>query len=277
MKDETFERTMEAWAEHEQTAAPAMRPTQEMYELVEAKQRRGGFFAARLPRWARLGATIASVLLVALAYTQLYPQPTVVGPVAVVSVRQAFPSEKGLVITRPPTARRGAPKKEAQLFEALDFQHRSPEPATVTALDIRHPTAEPVVLSADDSYRLALEPARDVWVHVFQGSASSGVEQLFPNQTYSDATNPLRKGEMYYLPSPPGGFQLVADAGDQRLHVVAATDPLPELAQAYERYARAESEQARQQAQTALLDTLDDIETTHSAEAVLWTFDFSVR
>jgi hypothetical protein len=278
MKDELFKRTMEVWAEQEQAAAPRMRPTQEMYRLVEAKQKRGGFSVAGMPRWARLGATIASVLLVALAYAQFYQQPTVVGPpVAVVRVREAFPSGKGQVISRPSTARRGAPKQQLQFFETLDFQYRSPEAVVVTALDLRQPTGERTVLSAAASYRLALEPARDCHVYVFQQSFSEGVEPLFPSEAYSDLTNPLHVGEAYYLPSPPGGFHLGAEAGEQRLYVVAASDALPELLQAYESYADADDGPARQQALAALLDMLDGIEAAYPDRAVRWTFDFSVR
>ncbi len=277
MKDEAFERTMEAWAEQEQAAAPSMGPTQEMYELVEAKQKRGGLFAAGLPRWARLGATIASVLLVVLAYTQLYQPRRVVGPpVAVVHVREAFPTDKGLLIVRPPTGRRGPPKGQPQFFEALEFQYHSPESAAVTALDLRQPPVEHTVLSADESYRLALQPSRDCYVYVYQ-SASGGVEQLFPNEAHGGAGNPLREGETYYLPSLPGGFHLDAGAGEQRIDIVAATAPLPEVVQAYESHVQADDDPARRQAAQALLRALDAVEATHPDQAVHWTFDFTVR
>ena len=282
MKDETFERTMEAWAEQEQATAPRMRPTDEMYRLVEAKRKRGSLFSVTLWRWARVGATIVSVLLVAVAYRQLY-QPAIIvappegAPVAVVRLREAFPSGKGVVITRPPTVRYGAPKGQPVLFDQLDFQYRSPRAAAVTALDLRQPHGEPTELSTEDSYRLVLEPARDCHVYVYQQSASIGVEQLLPNEAYADVTNPLRQGATYYLPSPPEGFQLAADSGEQTLHVVAATDPLPELVQAYEGFAQTGDEAARQQALAALLATLDGIEEAHPDQVVRWAFGFAVR
>jgi hypothetical protein len=282
MKDEEFERTMEAWAEQEQATAPSMRPTDEMYRLVEGKRERGGLFAVDLPRWARVGATVVSVLLVALAYTQLYQPSIVVGPpeswpVAVVRVRQAFPSQDELVITRPYAGRRGGPKGQVAFFDVLDFQYRSPDEAVVTAVDLRQPLSESLALSAADSYRLAFEPAADCHVYVYQQSSAGDVEQLFPNDAYVDITNPLRQGETYYLPPLPQGFYLEADGGKQRLFVVAATEPLPELIGAYEGYVGALDEQARQQALEALLETLDGIAAAHPDQATRWTFDFTVH
>jgi hypothetical protein len=278
MKDEAFERTMEEWAEQEQAAVPSMRPTHEMYRMVEAKQKRGGLFSAGLPRWARVAVTVASVLLAALAYSQLYlPSPVVSPAVAVVRVREAFPSDKGPVITPPPTARYGAPKRELPLLDALDLQYCSSGVAGITALDLRQPTADATVLAATDSYRLALQPARDSYVYVYQQSSSSRVEQLFPNDAYILATNPLREGETYYLPSPPGGFHVEAQAGEQRLYVVAATDPLPELLLAYESYAEAADQRARQRALAALLEALDGIEEAYPDQAGRWAFGFVVR
>jgi len=277
MKDESFERTMEAWAEQEQAAAPVMRPTDEMYRLVEAQRERRGLFAAGLRRWARLGATIASVLLVALAYTQLYRPPAVVGPrLAIVRLREAFPTEKGRVVTQTPAARGQTPKGELAFFVALELQVRSAGVEAITSLDLRQPLDEPIALAASDSYRLVLQLQRDGHVYVYQ-QAPSGVALLFPNEAYADAANPLRKGETYLLPQLPLGFYVEAGAGEQRLHVVASAEPLEELSQAYEGYATAPSAAARHQALSTVLQTLDGIEAAHPGSAVRWTLEFSVQ
>ena len=282
MKDDAFERTMESWAEQEQAAAPRMRPSDEMYRLVEGKQDRSGLFSAGLRRWTRVGATIVSVLLVALAYTQLY-QPSIVvtppggAPVAVLRVSEAFPPQEGLVINRPPPGRYGGPKGQPVFFNQLDFQYVSPGATAVTALDLRQPTSELMVLQATASYRLALQLPSDSYVYVYQQSASAGVEQLFPNPELSDATNPLRQGETYYLPSPLDGFRIAPDSGEQTLHVVAATEALPELVRAYGGYAKVRDEAARQQALAVLLETLDGIEAAQPDQAVRWEFEFAVR
>jgi len=56
MKDDDFQRTMEAWAEHEIESAPEVHPTPEMYRMVRAR-------GAEVPTYLRQPARAAPAVL----------------------------------------------------------------------------------------------------------------------------------------------------------------------------------------------------------------------
>ncbi len=66
MNDTQFDSLLEDWASQEMEAAPELRPTQEMYRLLNTK--RGTFVFPVFARWATVGAALAFAILVALFY-----------------------------------------------------------------------------------------------------------------------------------------------------------------------------------------------------------------
>ena len=79
MREDDFEKTMEAWAGHEIGAAPEMRPTAEMYRLLQARQKEKSVSLAS-PRWALAGAAIAGLLVLALLYGVFFRAPSLFEP-----------------------------------------------------------------------------------------------------------------------------------------------------------------------------------------------------
>jgi hypothetical protein len=277
MRDDDFERTMDAWAHHEARSAPQMRPTAEMYRTVEAN-RRPGLLSLLLSRRAMLATAVASMMVLAIVYRGLihpaiFPQPPPAQVVAYVGLREGFAYDKGVTIVGPAMPPRRGPKKRADLFEQLLFEFQSPGSPVVMQADVRAELDEVIALTSADNYRLVLEPARDAFVYVFQLTSSEALVKLFPNETYHSAQNPLQQG-LYHLPSAPNWFYLDDKKGIERLHIVASPQPLPHVEDLYARYSRAKAEPTKQEALASLLKELESIEQPHPDEAVGWVFAF---
>ena len=280
MREDDFEKTMEAWAGHEIGAAPEMRPTADMYRLLQARQKEKSVSLAS-PRWALAGAAIAGLLVLALLYGVFFRAPSPFEPppgqqVALVGQREGSPAGKGGVVKETVAPRRGEKGGSAFLTELM-FQFQKQDSQYVEGIDLLSPQGETVSLTGDDNYRLRLGPAGDRHVYIFQQTLAGVLVQLFPNDTYSSAQNPLQQGETYYLPAEPSWFYLDADSGEERLYVVAAAQPLPELEDLYARYSQAEDRRDKPEMLASLLEKLETVEATFPGQAQGWVFVFQQK
>jgi hypothetical protein len=278
MRDDDFERTMDAWAHHEASSAPQLRPTAEMYRMVEAR-RRPSLLSILLSRRAMLATAVASVMVLAivyrgLIYPSIFPPQPPAQLVAYVGLREGFTYEKGVTIVGPAVPPRRGPKKRADLIEELLFEFQMPGSPYVIQADVRAELDEIIALTSADNYRLALEPARDAFVYVFQLTSAEALVKLFPNKTYHSAQNPLQQGEMVHLPLEPNWFYLNEEKGVERLYIAASSQPLRNVEALYARYSKASSESKQQEALASLLEGLETIEQTHPDEAVGWVYAF---
>jgi hypothetical protein len=271
---------MEAWADCETASAPAMYPTAEMYRMVQARRRRGLPFLLPTHRVA-LATAAASLAFLALLCVRivdplgLFPPP--VRHVTVVALRAGFPSEKGIVERPTVGPARNGPKGQVAFFERLSFQFQQSDSRFVIAVDVRGPQEESIVLTSADNYRLVLEPTDDGCVYVFQLTSSDSLVQLFPNEAYHPARNPLLQGQTYYLPAEPNWFYLGEGAGEERLHIIAAHEPVPELERLYASYSQATGTRERQRLRSSLLEVLHSMERIRDGETAGWVFAFQHR
>jgi hypothetical protein len=277
MREDDFDQTMEAWAGHEIGAAPEMRPTADMYRLLQAGHKEKRVSLAS-PRWALAGATIAGLLVLALLYVVFFQPPSPFEPppgqqVALVGQREGFPAGKGVVVKGTVLPKRGEKGRPAFLTELM-FQLQRRDAQYVEGIDLLAPQGETISVTSDDNYRLRLEPAGECHIYAFQRTSSGVLVQLFPNDTYSDVQNPLRQGETYFLPSEPNWFYLDADGGKERLYIIAAAQPLPELEDLYARYSQAQGRRDRSEMLASLLAKLESVETTFPGQAQGWVFVF---
>lgn len=278
MRDGDFERTMDAWADHETESAPEMHPTAEMYRMVEAK-RRPSRLSVLLSHRAMLATAVASMIVLTivyrgLIYPSIFPQQPPAQVVAYVRMREGFSSEKGVTIIGPAVPPHRGPKKGAIFFEQLVFQFQKPDSRFVMQTDVRSQRDEIIALTSAHNYRLVLEPAQDAHVYVFQLTSSDTLAKLFPNETVHSAQNPLQQGQLYHLPLEPNWFYLDDKKGKRRLYIVASSQPLPDVEDLYARYSRANGESKKQEALASLLKELETIEETHPDDAVGWLFAF---
>ena len=161
MKDQDVDVLLDNWADHETTSAPEMRPTAEMYRLVRAKARARTLSLVR-SRWTAVGAAVAAVLVLAIAYVVAVHPSLLIGgqtvpQVAQVRQREGFGSEKGVVVRGQTLSKdkgsRGAPGP----FTQLAFHFQRSDSRIVESVDLRVPQPETLSLSADDNYRLLVE------------------------------------------------------------------------------------------------------------------------
>jgi len=280
MREEQFERTMDAWAERETASAPAMRPTAEMYRMVQARVK-PGFLSLLLARRAVLTTAAVSLALLAVLYVWVYDPFTLFRPphqeVTAVAMRAGFPSQKGLVV-RPTMApaRRGS-EEPGIFFEQLWFQFQQPDSRFVVAMDVRGPQEESIVLTSADNYRLVLEPATDGYAYVFQLTSAGGLVQLLPNGGDQLTHDPLRRGQAYYLPAEPQWFYLGEGKGEESLYIIASLESLPELDSLYASYKQATSAREKQELLSSLLEALHAIEQIGHGETAAWLFEFRHR
>lgn len=259
MRDQDFERIMESWAEHETASAPDLHPTVDLYQMVRARRKRRSVFPAFSPRLT-LSTAAASLTLFVVAYILLFQPSMRSGApsgqrVAFVGQREGFAPGKGVVV-RGVTPEKGKGHGSTP-FEQLLFHFQKQDARFIEAIDLQAPPKETLTLTSADNYRLFLAPARDGYVTIFQLTSFNTLVKLFPNEAYSAAQNPLQRGQTHYVPAEPNWFYLGQDPGKERLYVVAATGPLPDLEDLYARYSQADGDTDKQEILSSLLEQLE--------------------
>lgn len=262
MRDDEFQKAMDAWVESEIQSAPDLRPTAEMVRLVQAKQapRRGMPIASRR---VVAGAAIAGLVLIVALFALILrssvipgwppaPQETLIAQrlgldvvqTAIVKGGGKGPGEKG-------------PVRGGAAFQRLVFEIQQPVSPIVQAVDLLNPPRETISLTPADNYRLVLEPVEARHVHVYQRTSSGSLVRLFPNPAYSPAPNPLLPGGATVLPAEPNWLYLDGVPGEERLYVVASAGPLQDLDDLHARYDQEPDAAARDEALSELLARLE--------------------
>lgn len=274
MGDNDFEQVMDTWADHETESTPDMHPTAEMYRLVRASRQRE---PVRRGRWALAGAVVAGLIVLAVAAMLLFPGAPRDQQVAFVGQRTGYDVEKGGTRKGPVATPDKSRGKGPAFFEQLVFQYQREGARFVESIDLQAPQDGPLSLTSADNYRLLLAPAGECYVYVFQLTASDGLTNLFPNETYSADRNPLQQAQAYSFPSEPNWFYLGETKGQERLYVVAALQPLQDLLDLNAQYEQAGDASARQAILVSLVGKLDAHVEAHNEEAAGWVFVFDHR
>ncbi len=87
----------------------------------------------------------------------------------------------------------------------------------------------------------------------------------------------LQQGQTYHLPSKPNWFYLGENKGQERLYIVASTQPIPHLGDLYTQHHQADDGPSKQETLSSLLKELETVEEAHSEKAVGWVFTFEHR
>lgn len=270
MKDEDFEKTMDNWASREAESAPQLRPTEEMYRTIEARKRKSLFspHAQQILVGVAIVCLVLSAIVVPIIF---YSSDRDVEPS--IGLRKVVVPKSGVIIKHPPTRRGKGPEKGAISFQQLMFQYQKSDSPSVYGLDIRFSVEEEVTLTAHDSYRLVMQTANERYVYIYQLDSRGRLINLFPNNLYSSAQNPLDQEQIYHIPSDPDWFHLSEKKGEERIYVFASAQPMQELEQLYAQYDSADSRGKRREALQHLLKELD--EETTIEDTVVWKFAFS--
>jgi len=124
MKDDEFENIMDIWASYEIKSAPQLHPTQEMYQMVEAKKRKVIF--PFYIRWALVGIVAASIMLLAILRPVIFHPSEPPGQKK--GHRRGGHTDKGPAMRRGHGQKRGhGPKKVPISFKNLIFYYQKQE------------------------------------------------------------------------------------------------------------------------------------------------------
>ncbi|MBM3240285.1 DUF4384 domain-containing protein [Candidatus Poribacteria bacterium] len=273
MKDEEFEKIMDVWASYEIKSAPQLHPTEKMYQMVEAKKRKVIF--PIYVRWALAGIAAASIILLAILHPAIFRPAGMEEPS--VGQRRGLVSEKGVTTKGPLTPGGRGPKKGPVFFNQLIFHYQKQDSRTAQAINIQTPKPERITLTSDDNYSLLLQPARDLYIYIYQLDSYGRLMKIFPNDVYSFTQNPLRQGETYRFPSEPNWFYLVKNKGEERIYIVASAQPNQEWEDLHDKYNKADNKQKKQEIFSRLLKEIDVIVEEQSEIAAGWVFVFNQR
>ena len=260
-----FEKTMDAWADHETASAPEMSPTPEMYRMVRA--RRGKPSALTYRRWAALGAAVATLFIVVVLSAVLLNRRGGVQS-AYVKQREGFGDKKGAVVVATPRGK--GPQRGPVCLGQLAFQYQRAGSSVIEAIDLLAPSPGTVALTSEDNYRLRLEPLRACYAYVFQQTPTGDLVRLSPDEAFDAFHNPLAREQVVFMPSDPNWLYVEGPTGLHRLYVVASTNPVTALSDIYATYVQARGSQKAQ----ALADLVDALNTQGTER---WTFTFELR
>lgn len=155
--------------------------------------------------------------------------PTPVPPTATPTNEPPAPTATTVIV--PPTEPSPPPATETPSPATPDIgielrlliMKRAPDD-TVTVLE------EGGVLTADDFYGLFFEPREDSWVYVLQQDTTGAIQVLFPNEDYSNQTNPLSGGTPVWIPKDFNNWFFLDDnVGRESFFVVASKEQHLEL------------------------------------------------
>ena len=274
MNDREFDNVMETWANHEIASAPDLRPTAELVRLVETRRKDRSLPLLRT-RWAVAGLVAAGLGVLIVLYAVLFRPAFLFDgfstrQLAHVGLREQAGQGKGIVVSLPTPPAKGGSGKGAISFNELMLQIDRVGAPHVLAIDLRAVQSETASLTSDDSYRLLFQPSQTCILYVFQLVSAGQLVQLFPQDMYSAVENPLLAGQSVYLPTRPSWLYVEGPSGQDRLYVVASSQPLDELAEMYAQYSQADGSTSRQGYLDDLVARLDDVHWLQSRGASRW-------
>jgi len=277
MNDKDFEKIMDKWVSHEINGAPDIKPIEEVYEKVRAKQKKSIYLTFSRPiRWATVGVAVAAVILFAILNPQLFrPSNEATG----IGLRKGIIHKKGAIRN----GKSGAPGREQKKgaekdqvgFSQLKFQCQKRAAQSIEEVDIQYQQDAKVNLSSDDNYRLLFQLNQERFVYMYQLDTKKKLTKLFPNENYSAAQNPLQAGQIYYLPQPPNWFYLDNGKAEETIFIVASSQPKGELDNLYDQYIQVKNDKGKKEILQKVISEFESIKTSPGGEANIYEFNFN--
>jgi hypothetical protein len=281
MSKEDFDELMDSWVDHESKRAPELRPSEEMYRMVEAQGEQGfGSFASQ--HWLTAGIALACLVILAIAYNSLVtpfypPQVPPAKVVALVALRTDDSHHRGATAVELPEKGGKGPEVTSDFFNYLTLQIHTPGSVTAKDINLLQQPAGTITLTPENDYSLILAVAQDAYLYIFQSNPAFGITKLFPEEDFNPALNPLRTGEAIELPSEPYWFYLKAVGGQNTLFILAAEEYQGDLEEYYTRYRLADDEAEQITLADNALHLIEQLPTLQPGEVELWTFRFDSK
>jgi hypothetical protein len=271
IKNESFEKRMEAWATQQAEESPQLEPTPEMIRLVEVKRReRPQPFP--LPRWSHVAVALSAAVIILTTYISLYKPDLLfkTSPEAFTYVarRQVSISEvrHNTLEGVPPDQGKG---RGPEIYQQLDMQvHRGAE-NRIDSLDLRYQLDQPLTLTPKDSYRILLKAKKERVLYLFLRSPSGEFQALI--NPFSLQVLPAK--EKIFLPTKPDWFYLLGEPGEYQLYLVSIPERESELERLYLQHTTSRKPEQVAIAASALQSYLSTI--GYSPETAIWQLSFT--
>jgi len=289
MDDKKLEKIMADWAIREEKAAPLLEPPEELRRRVLEKRKKNlkRPLSMVIRFTAAAACLIAFTVLLRILFLPSIPQPE--REHLRLMTWQAG-SEKGILIKGPTLGgekRQGGPEKGAKgpgkgqkkggsaFFTQLLFQYHREGSQTITGVDLLSHAAGKILLETEDRFRLGLLPASNAYFYIFLLDSRAGVEKLFPDDKNSSASNPLIRGQAFYLPAEPGWFSLADKRGEERVYVVASQQQQPLLEELFNLCEEAQEETETEEHVARLRSRLESLhsEGRGAVEVIVFSFN----
>jgi hypothetical protein len=252
MTDEKFDKRLENWVEMETKAAPEMRPSTEMYRLVESKGGRVRTAKIQQRRVVAVGFAFTALIIliiggIILGYPTSWFRSETLQIVAIVEQRQGsniYPElpEKGKGRIDPS-------------FQLLIFQVFRGDDGTTESLDLSEPSTEWVRLTTKDDFRLLIQPFQSRYLYIYLINPNGDYQALH----LEDGFNPLHPVVRTLLPSQPDWFYLSGKNKTYQLVLVTDTNAIPELEVLDDQYLQLASDPEAEPIRSNLSESLESI------------------
>jgi hypothetical protein len=109
-------------------------------------------------------------------------------------------------------------------FQTLSFHYFNPRHGQLNLLEDNN---YGFVLYSGDEYQFEIKPDMKCYLYIYQHDSSDKLFCLFPK--YGTITNPLKPGNVYWIPSKDGKFQVDETIGEEKFYFIAAIRQLNNL------------------------------------------------
>jgi hypothetical protein len=270
MSEQNFDNKMEEWAAGEAKAAPELRPTVEMYRLVESKGSRLEKSRTQ-PHWTvAVGLSLATLVLLIIGGLILKEPAAWFGPTPV--QRVAFVEQR-----KGPDAHTETPEKGKgrgnQSFLQLTLQVHRGSGGTVETHDLQNPSNKPISLTTTDDFRLLIQPAQPRNLYIYLVSPNDDYLALQPETGF----NPLHPVETTLLPTPPNWFYLSGESGTYHLLLISATRAISKLDELYKQSIQGSAGPNFESTHRAFREYLESILTDNTKTFEVWELTLNLQ
>jgi hypothetical protein len=278
-----FDHLMEQWVDRETRSAPDLRPSPEMYKLVESTSGTKGIRPLRTG-WKPIA--IASASLVALVILSLLvTRPPIFFDrqselaVAYLDVQSGPDTDKGVIILGPQSPEKGGRTGpgEKQLFDQIVLQTYLPGAMAIESYDLRYPLQAQPVLTTDHLHRLQIESKSEQYLYIYHINPLGEPGQLFPNPVYCPTGNPVPGGEQLTIPDEPDWFSMMDGVGEHSIVLVASPHAITQLDDLFMAFLQSKQGLERESALTAFSDYLEILLTQPGGEIQAWVYPFNLH
>jgi hypothetical protein len=269
MPEDNFDKRMEDWTAGEIEAAPELRPTSEMYSLVESKGRRVRILWFQ-PHKMAAGMALAALLLLVIGGLILDDPAAWFRPAPVHQI--AFVEQRMGSDIHPETPGKGKGRGN-QSFQQLTLQVNRGAAGPIESFDLLNPITIPIDLTTSDDFRLQIQPTQTRNLYLFLVNPNNGYLALHPEKGFI----PLHPEVATLLPSRPNWFYLSGESGAYHLLLITATHAVPELDELYNQYVQRSTGPDFESAQLALSEYLESITSGSAKGFEVWELTLSLQ